>query len=67
MSSLTTVLAVLPLALGLSDGGELASPMAVVTFGGLGISVLLSLFVLPLAYYHSELWREKRGSEPVAQ
>lgn len=66
MSSLTTVLAVLPLALGFSDGGELASPMAVVTFGGLGISVLLSLFVLPLAYYHSELWREKRGSETPA-
>lgn len=66
MSSLTTVLAVVPLALGFSEGGELASPMAVVTFGGLGISVLLSLFILPLAYYHSELWREKRGSEPAA-
>jgi HAE1 family hydrophobic/amphiphilic exporter-1 len=66
MSSLTTILAVFPLALGLSEGSELASPMAVVTFGGLGISVLLSLFILPLAYYHSELWREKRGSEPAA-
>lgn len=63
MSSLTTILAVFPLALGLSEGSELASPMAVVTFGGLGISVLLSLFVLPLIYYHVERWRSDRGPE----
>jgi HAE1 family hydrophobic/amphiphilic exporter-1 len=62
MSALTTILAVLPLALGLSEGGELSSPMAVVTFGGLGVSVLLSLFVLPMIYYHSELWRERRAA-----
>ncbi len=61
MSSLTTVLAVFPLALGLSEGSELASPMAVVTFGGLGISVLLSLFVLPLIYYFIEDWRQRRA------
>lgn len=61
MSSLTTVLAVFPLALGLSEGSELASPMAVVTFGGLGISVLLSLFVLPLIYYFIEDWRRRRA------
>jgi HAE1 family hydrophobic/amphiphilic exporter-1 len=62
MSALTTILAVLPLALGLSEGGELSSPMAVVTFGGLGVSVLLSLFVVPMIYYHSELWRERRAA-----
>lgn len=66
MSALTTVLAVLPLALGLSEGGELSSPMAVVTFGGLGVSVLLSLFVLPMIYFHSEMWRQRRTeSVPV--
>lgn len=63
MSSLTTVLAVLPLALGLSDGSELSSPMAVVTFGGLGISVLLSLFVIPLIYYYSEEYLARRRGE----
>jgi HAE1 family hydrophobic/amphiphilic exporter-1 len=67
MSALTTILAVLPLALGLSEGGELSSPMAVVTFGGLGISVLLSLFVLPLVYFHSERWREERASAALAE
>ncbi|MBL8023865.1 MAG: efflux RND transporter permease subunit [Elusimicrobia bacterium] len=61
MSALTTILAVLPLALGLSEGGELSSPMAVVTFGGLGVSVLLSLFVVPLIYFHSERWRERHA------
>jgi hydrophobic/amphiphilic exporter-1 (mainly G- bacteria), HAE1 family len=66
MSSLTTILAVLPLALGLSEGSELSSPMAVVTFGGLAISVLLSLFIIPLIYYTSEEWLAKRQG-PAAQ
>ncbi|MBI4395814.1 MAG: efflux RND transporter permease subunit, partial [Elusimicrobia bacterium] len=67
MSGLTTVLAVFPLALGLSEGSELSSPMAVVTFGGLGISVLLSLFVIPLLYYHSALWMSRGKEEEIAE
>jgi len=62
MSSLSTIFGVFPLALGLTEGGELSSPMAVVTFGGLGVSVLLSLYILPMIYYHSELWMEKRSA-----
>ncbi len=42
--------------------GVFFSQAAVVTFGGLGVSVLLSLFVLPLIYYHSELWRARRSA-----
>jgi HAE1 family hydrophobic/amphiphilic exporter-1 len=62
MSAFTTILAVLPLAAGLSEGSELSSPMAVVTFGGLGVSVLLSLFIIPLLYYASEEhFGRKRG------
>jgi HAE1 family hydrophobic/amphiphilic exporter-1 len=60
MSCFTTILGVLPLALGLSEGSELSSPMAVVTFGGLGVSALLSLFVIPLIYYFSEQWMAAR-------
>jgi hydrophobic/amphiphilic exporter-1 (mainly G- bacteria), HAE1 family len=60
MSCLTTILGVLPLALGISEGSELSSPMAVVTFGGLGVSALLSLFVIPLLYYYSEIWMAER-------
>ncbi len=63
MSSLTTMLAVFPLAAGLTEGSELSSPMAVVTFGGLGISVLLSLFVVPMIYYHGENRRMNRLAE----
>lgn len=63
MSSLTTILAVLPLALGLSEGSELSSPMAVVTFGGLGVSVLLSLFIIPLIYYYSEDYLARHRGE----
>jgi HAE1 family hydrophobic/amphiphilic exporter-1 len=63
MSSLTTILAVVPLALGFSEGSELSSPMAVVTFGGLGVSVLLSLFVIPLIYYSLENRLARRRGE----
>lgn len=34
---------------------------------GLGISVLLSLFVLPLIYFHSESWRERRAVARAAE
>jgi len=50
MTMLTAVLGVLPMALGLSRGSELAQPMAVVTFGGLFVSTCLTLLVIPLLY-----------------
>lgn len=51
VTSLTTILAVLPLAVGLGKGDDLAQPLAVVTFGGMFLSTLLTLFVVPLLYY----------------
>ncbi|SHJ68604.1 hydrophobic/amphiphilic exporter-1, HAE1 family [Anaerobranca californiensis DSM 14826] len=51
MTALTTILALIPLALGLGDGGEMQGPMAIVVIGGLFISTLLTLFVLPVIYY----------------
>jgi hydrophobic/amphiphilic exporter-1 (mainly G- bacteria), HAE1 family len=57
MTMLVSVLGVLPMALGLSEGSELSSPMATVTFGGLLVSAGLSLLVVPLLYYYFETWR----------
>lgn len=50
MTTLTTVLGMLPLALGLGEGTELHQPMAVAVIGGLSSSTLLTLLVLPLVY-----------------
>jgi HAE1 family hydrophobic/amphiphilic exporter-1 len=60
MSNMTSVLGVLPLALGLTEGSELTSPMAVVSLGGLTISAILTMILIPLLYYHWEKWRASR-------
>ena len=50
MTSLTTVLALLPLTLGFGEGAALRSPMALAVIGGLFTSTLLTLVVIPCVY-----------------
>lgn len=50
MTTLTTIFGMLPLALGMGDGGELRSPMAIAVIGGLITSTLLTLLVIPVVY-----------------
>jgi hydrophobe/amphiphile efflux-1 (HAE1) family protein len=50
MTTLTTVSGMLPLALGIGQGSELMQPLAIAVVGGLSISMLLTLFVVPSAY-----------------
>lgn len=50
MTSFTTVLGLLPLALGIGEGAELQAPMALTVMGGLTIATLLTLFVIPIIY-----------------
>ena len=50
MTAVTTMLGVLPVALGYSAGGELRAGMGRATFGGMFASTLLTLFVVPVAY-----------------
>lgn len=50
MTTMTTMLGMLPLALGLGEGSELMQPLAITVIGGLGFSTLLTLFVVPSAY-----------------
>lgn len=50
MTTLTTLLGLLPLAFGLADGSELQAPMATVVIGGLSVSTLLTLVVVPVTY-----------------
>ncbi|CAN5796885.1 efflux RND transporter permease subunit [soil metagenome] len=50
MTTLTTCFGMLPLAMGLGEGSEMMQPLAISVVGGLAISTLLTLFVVPSAY-----------------
>ncbi|HET6592816.1 MAG TPA: efflux RND transporter permease subunit, partial [Xanthomonadales bacterium] len=50
MTTLTTVLGLLPMALGLGEGSEMRTPMAITVIGGLLTSTLLTLVVVPVMY-----------------
>jgi hydrophobe/amphiphile efflux-1 (HAE1) family protein len=50
MTTLTTMFGMLPLALGMGQGSELMRPLAIAMVGGLSLSMLLTLFVVPSAY-----------------
>jgi HAE1 family hydrophobic/amphiphilic exporter-1 len=50
MTTLTTVLGLLPMALGLGEGAEIRAPMAIAVIGGLTVSTLLTLIVIPVFY-----------------
>ena len=50
MTTLTTTLGLLPLALGVGEGAELRAPMAIPVIGGLVVSTLLTLVVIPVLY-----------------
>ncbi len=50
MTTVTTTLALLPLALGFGEGSEIRAPMAITVIGGLTVSTLLTLVVIPVVY-----------------
>ncbi len=50
MTTLTTILGLMPLALGLGPGGSLRAPLAVAILGGISVSTVLSLFLVPVSF-----------------
>jgi HAE1 family hydrophobic/amphiphilic exporter-1 len=50
MTTLTTILGLLPLALGLGEGAEIRIPMAITVIAGLISSTFLTLFIIPVVY-----------------
>jgi multidrug efflux pump subunit AcrB len=63
MTSLATIIGMIPMALKLGTGAEQYAPMAKAIIGGLTSSVLLTIFIVPAAYL---LVYGKRGAKDVA-
>src|SRR5690606_16830375 len=64
MTTLTTVLGLLPMAIGFGEGAEVRTPMAITVIGGMLTSTILTLVVIPVVY--SLLDRKKYASLEVA-
>jgi HAE1 family hydrophobic/amphiphilic exporter-1 len=73
MTTSTTVLALVPLALGWGAGAGLQAPLARVVVGGLLASSLVTLFLVPALYVEAaartqalaEMWRARRSGAPA--
>ncbi len=50
MTTLTTVLGLAPMALGLGEGAEIRTPMAITVIAGLSLSTVLTLVIVPTLY-----------------
>jgi HAE1 family hydrophobic/amphiphilic exporter-1 len=62
MTAATTTLGMLPLALEIGEGSESWSPMARSVIGGLTVSTLLTLIVIPTLYTSLETFRQRRAA-----
>ena len=73
MTTATTVLGLLPLALGIGEGAELRAPMAIAVISGLITSTALTLIVIPTMYslldgivaWLAGAWTKKRDKTPI--
>ncbi len=63
MTSLTTILGMMPMALGIGEGSEIWQPMGIAIIGGLTFSLVLTLIVIPVIYSYfggNELKKKRR-------
>jgi len=64
ITKLTTILGLLPMALGLGEGAEVRAPMAITVIGGVLLTTFLTLLVIPVVY--SVMDRKQFGVEAAA-
>ena len=62
MTSLATLIGLIPMALALGAGSEAYAPLARAIIGGLAVSVVLTVYIVPAAYYLYHRRAEKGGS-----
>jgi HAE1 family hydrophobic/amphiphilic exporter-1 len=66
MTSMTTIVALLPMALGFGEGAELRAPLAITVIGGLAAATALTLIVIPVVYSLFAGGRREVAHEPVS-
>jgi CzcA family heavy metal efflux pump len=64
MTTLTAILGLVPLALGIGAGAEMQKPLAVAVIGGLSFSTLFTLLLAPLLYVAFRRMQPRHSSEP---
>jgi HAE1 family hydrophobic/amphiphilic exporter-1 len=67
MTTLTTVLGMLPLALSVGEGSEIWQPMGIAIIGGLTFSTMLTLIVVPIVYTMFSASSMKRKKKRIIQ
>ena len=67
MTSLATIFGMLPMALKLGTGSEAYAPLARVIIGGLTVSVVLTVFLVPAAFLAVHGRKGHSGERPVSQ
>lgn len=67
MTSLTTILGMIPMALEMGDGAELWAPMGRAVIGGMAMSTVLTLVVIPTGYVSLAGWVDRRRARKEAR
>jgi multidrug efflux pump subunit AcrB len=62
MTSLTTILGMVPMAMGIGEGSEMWQPMGISVVGGLLMSTLLTLFIVPALYAMLQGRKERKAA-----
>jgi HAE1 family hydrophobic/amphiphilic exporter-1 len=63
MTALATICALIPRAIGFTEGALVASELATTVIGGLATSTLLMLFVVPVVYSYLDPWASRRRDD----
>jgi HAE1 family hydrophobic/amphiphilic exporter-1 len=67
MTTLTTVLALVPMAFFPGEGSQMVQPIGQTVFGGLSFGTLMTLFLMPLLYYMFNRGKEKKEIKKMAK
>lgn len=65
MTTLTTVVGMIPLAIGFGEGSEMLQPLAVVIVSGLSFSMLVTLILIPSMYRMLHIFRKEKVASAV--
>ena len=67
MTTLTTVLGMVPMAIGQGEGSEMGRSLGMVVAWGLSISTLVTLVIIPTVYASMASWQERRAARKAAK